>query len=106
MDKSQIEDADVEKMRAQYLELLVNQVRIKSASMRPRGVAFAIESLANLELEDKTIFDRMERVVLAKLDEFIPHYVVKVLQSYYRVESGSPELYDELVNNVLKTIEY
>ena len=74
--------------------MLVNQIRFKSPSMRPRGVAFAIESLAALNLEDKSIFDRMERVVIAKLDEFIPHYLVKVLQSYFRTQTGSGELYD------------
>lgn len=104
--QSQIDQEEVDALRQKYLDLLVTQVRVKSPSMRPRGVAFAIESLANLDLEDKSVFDRMERVVLAKLDDFIPHYVVKVLSSYYRAECGSGELYDQLIHHILKIIEY
>jgi hypothetical protein len=51
--------------------------------MRARGVAFAIEAISNLNYMDEELFNRLERVTLTKLDEFIPHYSVKVLQSYY-----------------------
>jgi len=51
--------------------------------MRTRGIAFAIESIANLKYNSKEVFTRMERVVLAKLDDFIPHYLVKILASFH-----------------------
>jgi hypothetical protein len=47
--------------------------------MKPRGVAFAIESIANLEHKNEESYKRLERVVLSKIDEFIPHYLVKIL---------------------------
>ena len=62
--------------------------------MRARGVAFAVESISNLNYNDKEIYDRMECVILAKIDEFIPHYIIKVLSSYYKMGYGSSEFYD------------
>ncbi len=62
--------------------------------MRARGVAFAIEAISNLNYSDKEIFDRIECVILAKIDEFIPHYIVKVMSAYYKMGYGSSDLYD------------
>lgn len=78
-------DEDDVKLREEYLGLLIDKIRLKSPSMRPRGVAFAIEALANLNYQDKDVFGRLEKVVLAKLDEFIPHYAVKILAAYSKV---------------------
>ena len=47
--------------------------------MKGRGVAFAVESLCILQYKNEETFKRLDRVVLAKLDDFIPHYSVKVL---------------------------
>jgi hypothetical protein len=69
--------------------------------MRPRGVAFAIESLVNLNIDDADIFQRLERVTLAKIDEFIPHYLVKILSSYKKIGKGSSELYDQIIHKIL-----
>ena len=85
--------------------LLVEKMRSKSPSMRARGVAFAIESIANTGIEDDASYKRLERVVLAKLDEFIPHYTIKVLSSFYKAGQGSGELYDELTNNVIRAMQ-
>lgn len=46
----------------------------------------------------------MERVTLAKLDDFIPHYAVKVLQAYYKSGYGSGELYDQLINHTMEAM--
>ena len=73
--------------------------------MKPRGVAFAIESFANLGVQDPEVFSRMERVTLAKLDDFIPHYIVKVLHSFYKMGYGSGELYDQLINRVMTSMQ-
>ena len=80
--------------------------------MKPRGISFAIESITNfdkvfrentrsqvgeelLSQEKKDeIYSRLERVVLTKIDEFIPHYLVKVLASFAEANQGSGELYD------------
>ena len=62
--------------------------------MRARGVAFSIEAISNLNYSDKEIFDRIECVILAKIDEFIPHYIVKVMSAYYKMGYGSSDLYD------------
>ena len=47
------------------------------------------------------MYKRIERVILAKIDEFIPHYLVKIL-SINRKEyaMGSEELYDQLILKV------
>ena len=55
--------------------------------MKARGVAFAIEAIANVKVHDSEeqlsqVFTRLEKVVLTKLDEFIPHYLVKILVAY------------------------
>ncbi len=43
----------------------------------------------------------MEKVVLSKLDDFIPHYLVKILASYFKIGFGSGELYDKLINKII-----
>ena len=68
--------------------------------MKPRGISFAVESITNFnkvftentrgqlgyelfsqEKKDE-MYDRLERVVLSKIDDFIPHYLIKILTSY------------------------
>jgi hypothetical protein len=72
--------------------------------MRARGVAFAVEGISNLKLFEKTVFDRLEQVVLAKLEEFIPHYQVKVLHAYFSMGYGSGDLYDSLIAKIIQGI--
>ena len=62
--------------------------------MRVRNIAFALESLTNLNYADKDTFERLENVVLAKKDDLIPYYTIKILQSYLKIGMGSPNLYD------------
>ena len=90
--EARLKDWDV--YQRETLTLLADKVKDKAASMRPRGVAFAIESLANLGMDDQTLFNRLERVTLAKIDEFIPHYLVKILTAFTKAGHGSSELYD------------
>ena len=77
---------------------LIDHIKQKSPSMRPRGIAFAIEAISNLGYDDKAVFDRLERVVIAKIDEFNTHYLVKIMNSYSKVGQGSGELYDSLIH--------
>ena len=42
--------------------------------------------------------------MLSKIDEFIPHYIVKVLNSYYKIGFGSGELYDKLINQLVQSM--
>jgi hypothetical protein len=86
------------------LSALVDRVAAKTASMKPRGVAFAIESITNLDYRNEDTFKRLERVVLSKIDDFIPHYLVKVLSAYYKMGYGSGELYDRLISGVVKAM--
>lgn len=65
--------------------------------MKARAVSFALESISNMNYKDEETFKRFEKVVLAKFDEFIPHYYVKILSSYYQSGFGSGELYDKLI---------
>ena len=46
----------------------------------------------------------MERIVLSRIDEFIPHYLVKVLCSFAKAGYGSGELYDQVIAKVLPAI--
>lgn len=69
--------------------------------MKPRGVAFAIESISAMNYKNEEVFKRLEKVVVSKIDEFIPHYFVKVLTSYYKMGYGSGELYDKLINGII-----
>ena len=75
---------------------------MRSASMKPRGVSFAVEAITNIvqsgeavsqEKADE-IYTRLERVVLTQIDEFIPHYLIKMLCSFAKAGQGSGELYD------------
>jgi hypothetical protein len=79
------------------LNALIDKVKTKSPSMKPRGVAFAIESITALEHKNEQTFQRLEKVVLSKIEEFIPHYLVKILNSYYKSGYGSGELYDRII---------
>lgn len=49
-------------------------------------------------------FSRLEKVVLTKLDEFIPHYLVKILVAYTKAGQGSGELFDGLITQTLKVL--
>jgi len=50
--------------------------------MKPRGVAFAVEAISSVPDVNSEVFTRLERVVLGKIKEFIPHYYVKIMQSF------------------------
>lgn len=69
-----------------------------------------MESMANVKIYDESrwpadqreeVFTRMERVVLSRIDEFIPHYLVKLLCSFTKAGQGSGELYDQLIERIL-----
>jgi hypothetical protein len=72
--------------------------------MKPRGVAFAIESIAAMDYKNEDTFKKLEKVALSKLDDFIPHYVGKVLSAYYKMGYGSGELYDKLTHKIKEAI--
>ena len=38
-------------------------------------------------------FNRLENVVLSKIKEFIPHFLVKILSGFHKVGYGSIEFY-------------
>lgn len=84
---------------------IIERVKTKAASMKPRGVAFAIESIASMGHKDEATYKRLEKVLLSKLDDFIPHYLVKVLSAYYRMGYGCGELYDKLISGLVKQLE-
>ncbi|MFN9908386.1 MAG: hypothetical protein ACK56F_20040, partial [bacterium] len=50
------------------------------------------------------MFARLEKVVLTKMDEFIPHYLVKILVAYTHAGHGSGELFDSLISSVIKAM--
>lgn len=72
--------------------------------MKARGVSFAVEAIAEFVKSDvdefispeqeEVLFQRMERVVLSRINEFIPHYLVKVLCSFAQAGHGSGDFYD------------
>ena len=76
--------------------------------MRARGVAFAAESIASLdideELAEKT-FTKLERVVLSKFDDFIIHYLVKILVAFSKAGQGSGELYSQIIDKTLANLQ-
>lgn len=47
----------------------------------------------------------MERVVLSKIAEFIPHYYVKIMASFIHAGQGSGELYSQLIENILPKLQ-
>jgi hypothetical protein len=75
-------------LHSETVNLLIKKVAAKSASMKARGISFAVEAIANLhqkvggEGNSEEVFKRLERVILVKIDEFIPHYLVKCLASF------------------------
>jgi len=77
-------------IRAECIRKLCEVLKLRSASMKARGVSFALEAITNFSEGHKFItqehadelYSRMERVVLSRLDEFIPHYLVKVFCSF------------------------
>ena len=42
--------------------------------------------------------------MLSRIDEFIPHYLVKVLCSFAKAGYGSGELFDQIIAKVLPVI--
>jgi hypothetical protein len=62
--------------------MLIEKVKIKSASMKPRGVAFALESITNLQYFNPDLYKWFEKVIHSKMDDFISHYNVKILNSF------------------------
>jgi hypothetical protein len=57
-------------------------------------VGFIFRHMAEKRQNDKEIFERIECVILAKIDDFIPHYIVKVMAAYFKMGFGSSDLYD------------
>ena len=47
---------------------------------------------------------RMERVVLSRIGEFIPHYLVKVLCAFTEAGHGSGEFFDQVIDKVLPAV--
>ena len=80
---------EANQVRANCISRLCEVLKLRSASMKARGVSFAIEAITHFNSEEfisqehaEELFQRMERVVLSRLDEFIPHYLVKVICSF------------------------
>lgn len=65
---------------------MMQKVLVKSASMKPRGVAFAVESISQVPGASLADFNRLENVVLSKVKEFVPHFLVKILTGFCRVQ--------------------
>lgn len=91
-------------MYKKALEVLIERVKIKSVSMKTRGVAFALESITRFQYHNEDIFKWFEKVIFSKLDDFIPHYLVKVLSSYYTAGLGSNTLYDKVISKIIESI--
>jgi hypothetical protein len=53
--------------------------------MKPRGVAFAVEAISQMPNISDEQYVRLERVVLSKIMDFIPHYYVKIMASFIKV---------------------
>lgn len=87
-------------------------MKLRSASMKARGVSFAVEAIANFvgqegfidDEQAEQLFLRMERVVLSRINEFIPHYLVKVLCAFTEAGYGSGEFYDQVIARVLPAV--
>ncbi len=84
---------------------IIKRVQIKSASMKPRGVAFAVEAISSIPEVSSEVFVRLERVVLSKIKEFIPHYYVKIMQSFTIAGQGSGELYSQLIEHIVPQLD-
>ena len=76
--------------------------------MKPRGVAFAIEAVSSIvdsadidQQKREEIYNRLERVVLIQVDEFIPHYLIKMLCAFTKAGQGSGEIYDQLIQRIV-----
>ena len=67
--------------------------------MRARGISYAVESMTNINfgiIEDSfadEVYTILDKVIQAKFSDFLPHYLVKILDSFYKVKKGSQELY-------------
>lgn len=99
-------------MRAEAIRRLCDVLKLRSASMKARGVSFAVEAITNFCETDEyltqehaeEIFRRIERVVLSRIEEFIPHYLIKVLCSFTKAGQGSGELFDQIISKVLPAV--
>lgn len=61
--------------------------------MKPRGIAFAVESISYLPMAGNKEFNRLENVVLSKIKDFTPHFLVKIVTGFHKVGFGSIEFY-------------
>mmetsp|Transcript_17974 Transcript_17974/g.30585 ORF Transcript_17974/g.30585 Transcript_17974/m.30585 type:complete len:325 (-) Transcript_17974:938-1912(-) len=95
---------DLPPWKSRPLKIIASKIKDKSPVMRARGIAFAVEAIANLKIYDQQMFQRFETVILAKLDDFIPHYVVKILHSYFKTGYGSGDFYDQLIAKIVQGI--
>ena len=87
------------------MEALVAKLSQKLPSMRPRGTAFIAESFCAFQnkVDVTKAFERLELATLSKLDEFIPHYLVKSLVSFAKAGAGSTKLYDLIIHKILSS---
>jgi hypothetical protein len=73
--------------------MIMKKVISKSSSMKPRGLAFAVEAISLLPTAGDDEFNKLEKVVLSKIKEFIPHYYIKIMLAFSNAGQGSGELF-------------
>jgi hypothetical protein len=83
--------------------VIIPQAVQKSASMKPRGIAYTIESIALLNPSCQLSFSRLENVVLARIDEFNPFLLTKLLSSFPR-DLGSPQLFAAVLQKLMPQV--
>jgi hypothetical protein len=80
----------------------------KCVSMKSRGIKYVVTGLnnafpdgkipedLNLEFNNNQLYDRLEKVILTKLDDFTNHDLIYALESFFNTKVGSDKFYEKV----------
>ena len=68
--------------------------------MKPRDLAFTMEAVSRLPGISDDLFTKFEKAALFRMQEFLPHYLIKIMVSFNRAQQGSGELFSQLIENI------
>ena len=71
----------------------VNQMSDRFMQLKPRDLAFTIEAVSHLPDVSDHLYTKFEKAALLRMQEFLPHYMIKIMVSLNRAQQGSGELF-------------
>ena len=93
---------------------LMNSIYKRCVSMKARGLKYILNGLSNINFSKSHIpkdlefdftmnefYDRLEKVIVSKLNDFVNHDLVEVLWSFHNLKVGTDSLYSKIFQKLI-----